>query len=306
MKVAFWSNSGKAGVTSCMLALSVSCALGLGLKVTMLENHDNQAGAARYLFGLRNRALFDKDPGYLSEYGLRGASWDSYGSKNIEILENRLSFILQDGLNGPMWNSGCFFRLSPLLKKIEESGAISFIDTTTNNSTSKEILEEADAVIVVLKKDKAALEDFFFNQSALTQKAFYVLSDYQEISPVTLKQITKYFMVPEDRIVELPYCPAYFRALENGSTMEYLKLLFLDPKRTFFKDQINLLRDRLCKKLGISGSQTMYISEGGKVDTYRDKNSKTHQKENSADHFGNTAYGGIDSGNIHGFVPYHK
>lgn len=298
MKIAFWSNSGKAGVTSCMLALSVSCAAEFGVRLSMMENHDSPTGLARFVFGARNQSGFCRrnvnglleDPGCFAGYNLRGACCDQFGSMRYDVLDGKLSFIWQTGLNAVPMNMDYFLRLKPLLDKSEKAGMVNFIDASVRSSSSVQILEEADAVVVVLKKDKAAVEDFFFNNPSLIHKAFFILSDYQIITPVTVKQVIQNHNVAENRIIELPYNPQYYASLQNGNAVAYLSELFsggnkgiaLNKSAHFFKKQLERLSYSLCMELGITGQHKVYMKyNGGKIDTYRNI-SQTQDAEKAA------------------------
>ncbi|MDE7325646.1 MAG: hypothetical protein K2N63_05105, partial [Lachnospiraceae bacterium] len=165
MKVAYWGNGRKSGVTCALTAIGLTAVLSYPFKITLFENHYNENGVLRYLFPRKwqycvGESVY-RDPVYKTPvYGnylthqacaVREGGDGSEAYPVIELLEKGLYYVPQFASNADLFDYQFHCDLLPLLKRYQE---IAFIDTHRENTiSSKIILEDADIVVVLLRQD---------------------------------------------------------------------------------------------------------------------------------------------------------
>ncbi len=256
MKIAFWSNSKKAGVTGCTTALAISSVLGYGMTLMLLENEYNPQGLSKYLLGYQQKETVFQNGGYFTMYNepykassevekllAKSSNRDIYDSKGIDIYNDRLFYIWPDSsLDKESFEIDFYYRLHPLLNGVDANSDLCFIDTAYNNMSTMEILNEVDLVAIVLKQDRDAIDLFFQNYESLKRKAFFILSGYQIINPITTETISRKYGIDPSRIAGIPYCKAYDQALQRGNVVEFIKSNYFTTKRYDIRCFIQALR----------------------------------------------------------------
>lgn len=254
MKVAYWGNGRKSGVTCALTAIGVTAVLAYPFKITLFENHYNKNGVLRYLFPRKwqycvgesvYRDPFLKTPVYgnyltnqsytmeqsysLNEsYTLMDGGENSFAYPVIELLERGLYYVPQFTSNADLYDYQFQCDLLPLLKKYQE---IAFIDTQRENTiSSKVILEDADIVVVLLRQNMDEIQSFFQNYSSLVPKAFFIISDYQKKSPVNLQKIVSEFGFRRDCIGVIPHSEEFGLAAAYGRMIEYISSNYMSSE----------------------------------------------------------------------------
>jgi len=260
VKVAYWGNCRKSGVTCALTAIGLTAVLAYPFKITLFENHYNENGVLRYLSPRKwlycvseavtaygnsaygNLSYTDCPPrfsGNFCETENYCENKDFYimgnpyrkkenrrggGIQNaypvIELLEKGLYYVPQFTENADLYDYQFHFNLLPLLRRYQE---IAFIDTHRENTlSSKVILEEADVVVVLLRQDMDEIQSFFQNYSSLIPKAFFIINDYQKKSAINLTKIVSEFGFQNDSIGVIPHSEEFQLAAAYGRMIEYI------------------------------------------------------------------------------------
>lgn len=236
MKIAYWSNSRKSGVTSNLAAVSLTGVLAYPFKITMFENHYNANGISKYIFpecmskGVAEQEayclghrVFDHPACRRNEKAFR--TYKDYAV--VEAIEDSLYYVPQIAQNAELFDFDFQCRLLPVLNSCAAQNGIAFIDTSLENSiSSKIILNEADFVVVTLRQDLQDIHDFFQNYSSLSQKAFFIIGNYNKKSKISLKAILSEFEFQRDRIGIIPHSDEFQMASESGRMIEFISSHF--------------------------------------------------------------------------------
>lgn len=225
MKVAYWGNRRKSGVTCALAAIGVTAVLAYPFKITIFENHYNENGVTRYLFPRRwLYRVAEVNPG--AECFFHGGSNGMEQGRApgeypvIEVLEKGLYYVPQFTKNPDLFDYQFHFNLLPML---EDCPDIAFIDTRRENSiSSKTILEEAEVAVVLLRQDMYEIQNFFQNYSSLVPKTFFIINDYQRKNPVNLTKIISEFGFRDDCIGIIPHSDEFKMAADYGRLIEYI------------------------------------------------------------------------------------
>ena len=236
MKVAYWGNCRKSGVTCALTAIGLTAVLAYPFKITLFENHYNENGVQRYLFPRKwpycvsetvtaygdsayvNLSCADYLPNFAGSFCEMGNCFEKYPI--IELLERGLYYVPQFTKNADLYDYQFHFNLLPHLQRYQE---IAFIDTNRENTiSSKVILEDADVVVVLLRQDMDEIQSFFQNYSSLLPKAFFIISDYQKKSAINLTKIVSEFGFQNDSIGVIPHSEEFQLAATYGRMIEYI------------------------------------------------------------------------------------
>ncbi len=226
MKVAYWGNCRKSGVTCALTAIGLTAVLTYPFKITIFENHYSENGVLRYLFPRKwpycvAEPVHHYREGFFHENQHRMQNAGSMADYPvIELLEKGLYYVPQFTKNADLFDYQFHCNLMPVLKRYSE---IAFIDTQRGNAlSSKMILEEADVVVVLLKQDMYEIQSFFQNYSSLIPRAFFIISDYQRKSKNNLAKIISEFGFRKDCIGVIPHSEEFQFAAGYGRMIEYI------------------------------------------------------------------------------------
>lgn len=236
MNIAYWSNSRKSGVTSNLTAVGLTGVLAYPFKITMFENHYNVNGVSRYLFpecmtkGVAEKDIYCLGQGIFEHPECRRNQKAYHVQKNyamVEVMEDSLFYVPQLTRNADLFDYEFRCNLMPVLASCQNQGGIAFIDTSLENSiSSKIILNEADMVVVTLRQNLQDIHDFFQNYSSLSQKAFFIIGNYNRNSKLDLKTILSEFGFRRDRIGIIPHSDEFQMAAESGRMIEFISSHF--------------------------------------------------------------------------------
>lgn len=226
MKVAYWGNCRKSGVTCALAAIGLTAVLAYPFKITIFENHYNENGVLRYLFPRKwLYRVAESAESWRERFFFEGShDWGGEGSIDnypvIELLEKGLYYVPQFTQNPDLFDYQFHSNLLPMLRSYPD---IAFIDTQKENSiSSKVILEEADVVVVLLRQDMYEIQSFFQNYSPLVPKTFFIISDYQRKNTVHLTKIMSEFGFRDDCIGIIPHSDEFKMAADYGRLIEYI------------------------------------------------------------------------------------
>lgn len=266
MKVAFWSNvRGKSCVTSNLACISVLAALGCPERRTIvLENHQNIVNLGSTYFSPQSNGTVNENSGYTVDTGLgkvlqvveKGERLSEemfyryargYLGKQLFYLPTE-SVESADALEYQMAR-----KCGRTLRFLEHYGEMILIDTSAAPlESSRRILQEVDLVVVNLNQNKQMLSHFFRNYSALREKAFYLIGNYDDESEMNKYTIMGKYGVPEDEIGTIPHNTQFADAVSGGRLIPFLlKNYRCGEKNVNFsfmraaKEAEQLIRDRL-------------------------------------------------------------
>lgn len=256
MKVAYWGNCRKSGVTCALAAIGLTAVLAYPFKITIFENHYNENGVLRYLFPRKWLYRVAESAEVWRERFFFGGSHVRYGKSStedypvIELLEKGLYYVPQFTQNPDLFDYQFHCNLLPMLQSYSE---IAFIDTQKENSiSSKVILEEADVVVVLLRQDMYEIQSFFQNYSSLVPKTFFIISDYQRKNKINLAKIISEFGFRDDCIGVIPHSDEFKMAADYGRLIEYITSNYTgtsDREKRYFMQELKKTTFLLMQKV---------------------------------------------------------
>ncbi|NLP34433.1 MAG: hypothetical protein GX359_04460 [Clostridiales bacterium] len=234
VKLAFWSNANKCGVTSNLAAISVASVIRFPYKIISLENHlsPHNLGCA-YKGKPKADMIYEVGTNYYegggSEGLIRKIYRGCYGGNVLhdyaqEIINEHLYYIPQSQvIHSEQFDYEFNHCIHPIFQLIDEFAEVSLIDTASNNVlSSKTVLEEADLIVVNLYQDPVILKDFFSRYSSLLPKAIILISKYNRRFPFSMKRISKIYDFPLERIFPIPYNEVFGASVHLGSIVEFI------------------------------------------------------------------------------------
>lgn len=268
MKVAFWSNGrGRSCVTSNLACVSVLSALNCPKERTIVfENHKNIVNLGSTLYNQYSGDFVKESTKYQTGSGLGKVL--RLMEQGEEISEENLYCFTEDYLGKRLF----YLPLEPVknsdyLEYYLEKGAIRtmnllekyndtvMVDTSSAPlASSRKILQQADLVVVNLSQNLQVLSHFFRNYSAIQEKAFYLIGDYDCKSELTRGEIKRRFHIPGCRIGTIPHNPGFSDAISEGRLipflMKYYSCHYSDCQYPFMaaaKEAVELFRSQLKK-----------------------------------------------------------
>lgn len=254
MNIAFWSNEENSGITSNMLALGTSIALGYQERIIMLENHRSRNNLAKGLFGAYTAEFVREDGNYYYMNGKADHVIKRFSNKMnrklidliaIEVLENSLYYYWQDHLITPeLFDYQFFSDYYLILEQAGLIGRLSFLDTKPHNTLStKEILDMAELVVINLKQDPVSVQSFFQKYQSIIYKSIFIISKYRENDGVNPDYLVNKFGVNRDQIGVIPRCGGFKAAVEEGRTLEFISSNYNCKEETDYWYFISALRN---------------------------------------------------------------
>lgn len=239
MKVAFWSNGrGRSCVTSNLACFSVLSAFDCPTDRTIVfENHNSIMNLGTALWNLRSQNELRETITYTSEIGLRRVLQSMEQGKEIskELLYHHSKDYLGRRLYYLPSETDSAECLEYYLDKVavramdcfEKYSNMVFVDTSSAPlASSRKILQKADIVVVNLSQNETLLNHFFRNYSAIQEKAFYLLGNYEEDSELSRMTIAQKYHLPGNRLGIIPHNVAFSDAISRGEVISFLSTYY--------------------------------------------------------------------------------
>ena len=233
MKIVFWSNYPKSGVTSNMAAMGIMFSLMFPSRVMMLTNHCNHENLGRVLLGSCYEDALREDSGYYRKERAYPAIKRitqipaHYGvPKTAENLsENGLYYFTQGKLfSNEVYEFRIREEINHIIKQLHEPRDYIFIDAKSQDSISTmQLLEEADMIVVNLRQDETVIKEFFKQYVSVAGKCFFIISEYRKRNGCyKLHKFVKEFCVHPERVAAIPYNPGLGHFIDDGRITEYV------------------------------------------------------------------------------------
>lgn len=238
MKIAFWSmDYEKSCAFHNFVAISIASVMQYPYTITAFENYLGKDNANKAYFSSReNDKLRYGGINLYEGGGIEGLLRRLYhGNNNTdypnllrhfskEVIPKHLFYIPQGGIiNSEIFDYELNYNIKELLRVIEENTDICYINVNRQNHlSSKAILQEADLVVINLCQDSDNLNEFFQNYSSLLSKSIFILGNYSPKSFMSCKRISKYYDIPLEEVLPLPYSEDFNLACNQGRAIEFV------------------------------------------------------------------------------------
>lgn len=235
MKIAFWSNGrGRSCVTSNLACISVLSALNCPKERAILfENHKNIINLESTLFNYYSQNQVKESFQYQVGKGLERIL--HLLEQGEEMTEEHLYCLTKDYLGQRLFylpmDDRCAENLEYYLDKeairameyLEQYSDYVFVDTASAPlGSSRKILQQSDFVVVNLYQNQQLLDHFFRNYSAIQERAFYLIGNYDEDSQLTRGEIMKRYQIPGCQIGVIPHNANFSDAISDGNLIPFL------------------------------------------------------------------------------------
>ncbi len=217
MRIAFWSNSRKAGAVTCNLAaISIALAMLYDSKVILCSNHLSNESLQAYFLCDKKKAkpyyCVYGEAEYFRRIWEKETLWN-YKYRFPKVLVHGISLIRYPDIS----DSRLFYR------KVKKNEFYMMDIAAGNSRASLQALEEADLVVVFLPQKKQEIHDFFDRYASLIPKALFVISKFKKDGEVLPRYLKIKYSISPDNIVVIPYSIPYALAYEEGMLESFLK-----------------------------------------------------------------------------------
>ncbi len=231
LNIPFWSNEKRSGTTANLAAVSVMCTLKSAYRVTLLENHYSEKNLGKMLLPFPKAHLVKEEVIYYLGHGISDCLVPKViksdciraGGPFLEILEERLYYMLQMQAAGNLFELEFANLILPMLRKKEQMAQLWMIDTECNqNVSSKILLNEAELIVVTLRKEFQSIVNFIKNFSEIKQKSIFLITDFEhykqdsELDSLFKEEFQK------EQLIFVPNCPEFKEALNQGRCVEFI------------------------------------------------------------------------------------
>jgi hypothetical protein len=257
MKISFWSHvRGKTGVTTNLACVSALMSIGGVGKTTVLENHYSANSIGDMILVPEKLHYLREHGEYYSRYGIEYILKRLYSGESGEKLFHHASipllfssmYYLPQGqiVNKEVFNYEFNLVQKELFEALERMSDYVFVDTEANqNLSSTVILSEADLIVVNFSQNPDLIQEYFNQYTSMTEKAVYLIGNYQADSVWNISRICREFHIPRQKIGIIPYNMELAEAMAAGHLLQFLN-------RNYYKasDYDNDYLIRYIKKAG--------------------------------------------------------
>ncbi|MBP5159418.1 MAG: hypothetical protein ILP10_03875 [Lachnospiraceae bacterium] len=230
MKVVFWSNVPRNGVTLNTAALASLGVQEYPLRITVTDNCPAYEGLASVMLGRRQELrLYEHAiayPDYVG-YALDNCLGLCPGPNVTPIISDKLSYLKRYRPMGPRLYDPKEedLELESVWGRKGSLKDLCFLDTSSSAGGVRE-LEGADVAVVMLNRDERAVSSFFEEYKTLAGKAVFVLADYRRGSSVNRKFLNSRFHVPAERMAIIPHSENFALAAYDGDVPGFIERTF--------------------------------------------------------------------------------
>ncbi len=111
-----------------------------------------------------------------------------------------------------------------VLTELEKMADNVFIDCgTACDEFTRAVTAEADLIINALPQKEAVLNGFFINSGRNDKRNVYLFSNYDSKSVLNLKNLSRIYRIPTDRICAIPDNTGFLLALSKGNIKGFIE-----------------------------------------------------------------------------------
>ena len=226
MKIIFWGNERKCGLTLNMLLLTEYLVWHKGYRITIFELVREDRGVKFYLSGSYNRyhksyieTMIEKQLYYVS-----GERWKKEQKKR---KRRRGKHVVQS-----VWDGICY---------IEKNMDFIFVNLADReDEEARKMMREADLLIVNIKQSQSAFDTFFMKYANLSEHIFFLIGSYFAKGSCDKVYLCNKYRIAEEAVGVIPFHSKLAYICEKGKLDDYI---------------------RCSRKSEIDGLQTIFIRE---------------------------------------------
>lgn len=253
MKISFFSNISRIGITSNLSAIASILAYEYDIHSLIFENHKNIINIENIMLKRKNNLFLLKEEENI-HYINTGIDYiinNLKGEINIEnfkdittpILLNRIDYIKDSKYNMPMFDQKFNEICDVFLKNISNLNMNIFIDTCKRSLTTEKILEYSDIIIMNVSQDPIVIKECIKEYNRYFDKMFFIISMYEYDSYCNYKYIKKILGVNDDRIGVIPYNVEFRESLVQGTVLSFIVKNLSIKNNMYSYDFINELKE---------------------------------------------------------------
>lgn len=241
MKVAFWSNGGKAvGVTTNLACIAAMNSIDGSGKTLVMENHYSIKNLGSMILPEERMICFKESGKYFQKYGMEHVMKQiSAGKKSqkliretaVPLLFSNISYLPQSFIvNQEIFNYEFEEVCNELFGLLEEVSDYVLIDTqSVGNLSGAEIIEQADLIVVNLLQDTGMIEDFFKNYGALKERCVFLVGEYERGLHLTIHRICQRYHIERNKIGIIPFNLELQECIRNGKLLQFINRNHFNP-----------------------------------------------------------------------------
>ena len=228
MKIAFWSPLHGTGVTSDLLAASISMACKNRNKIIVTQNHFSMNNLENPLLGDISNEQFFTDTGLdavIRHFKSGNLTKEQIENCSIRIINNMYLLTgTRSGCREAYENQLTQSMMVHIINQLETFCDIVMIDTNSgNNPASAEIIRAADVVAVTVRQNRKMLDELMENELLKDKKLFYIFGNYDVNSRYSLKNIRRlYKRINKENSVGVIHCTEYMDAIGENRVLKYV------------------------------------------------------------------------------------
>ncbi len=234
MTVLFRGIEDNAGLTASLCALSVLGSL-KGIEKTVVLQHKSAGNDLRnMLIPLSRSRRVDEASNY---YVLEGMDYLLWNCESGSLSKASIDEVLVPVVERKLYYLPSGERLTPdlypektakselsVLEELTKMTDNVFIDCgTADDAFTKTVAKNADLIINVLSQKEDSLNSFFISNNRNDKRNIYLVSNYDRKSVLNIRNLTRIYRIPSDRICAISENPGYYTALSRGGVKDFIE-----------------------------------------------------------------------------------
>ncbi len=234
MKIVFKGIERQSGLTSSACALAVLSSIRGDGKTIVMQHKSAGNDLKKMLTDTARTKRVDEASSY---YVLEGMDYLIWNHENGSLNRNVIDEVLVPVADKRLYYLPSGERLTPdlypektaeseslVLRELTKMSDNVFIDCGVScDDFTKALTQEADLVINVLPQNESALNSFFAGPQKHDKRNLYLFSNYDSKSVLNLKNLSRIYRIPTDRICAIPENAGFLIALSKGSIKGFLE-----------------------------------------------------------------------------------